>query len=167
MRLSTLLFLTAFAVGCSSNDDDTPSENMVGTVDTVLDRTWLLTTVQDSSGNQTQVVQEAGFEFTIRLSSSFVEPGGDVMQEVMSVGGINVCNFYSGGYTLDNGLLTLISVSEDTGSCGRTSELPATLFSTVLFTSGGSSMLAIDTDTDVLTISSGTNESLLFQAQQE
>lgn len=167
MKLSTLIFLTAFTFGCSSNDDDTPSENMDGNVGTVLDRTWLLTTVQDSSGNQMQVAQEAGFEFTIRLSSSFVEPGGDVMQEVMSVRGINVCNFYGGGYTLDDGLLTLISVSEDAADCERASELPAIIFGTVLFTSGGSSMLAINTDTDVLTISSGANESLVFQAEQE
>lgn len=165
MKLPTLLLLIAFAVGCSSSDSETPPEITDGDVGTVLDRTWLLTVVQDSSGNQMQVAQEADFEFTIRLSSSFVDPGGDVIQEVMSVGGINVCNFYGGGYTLENGLLTLISVSEDDRSCERAGELPATIFNTVLFTFGSPSMLTIDTETDVLSISSGTNEALLFQAQ--
>lgn len=123
--------------------------------------------VQDNAGNQIPVFQEIDFEFTIRLNSTFVAPGGDVMQEVMSVDGVNVCNFYSGGYTLEDGLLTLISVSEDDQDCDRASELTARIFKSVLFSFGIPSMLSIDTQSDVLTIVSGTNETLFFKVNQE
>jgi len=129
--------------------------------DTIQDKIWTLIAVQEDTGNLTTVFQESDFEFTIRFSSSIVALGGDVNQLLTSVRGMNVCNAYDGGYTLESNILNLISVNEDSGSCNRAEELPAIIFANVLFSSGNPPILSVDNDQ--LTITSGTNEALIFR----
>lgn len=161
MNLYALLLTTLFSVtGCSTSNESSIEENVGTTNDPMRDRTWTLTAVQDNTGNVTPVAQAADFEFTLRLSSQLVPPGGDVMQAIESVGGMNVCNHYSGGYTLENNVLSLVSVSEDARDCERAAEPAARQFGRVLFTSSHAAMISLENDR--LVIASGDNEQLIF-----
>ena len=68
---------------------------------------------------------------------------------------------------MDNGLLNLISVSENDQACERAAELPARTFDAVLFTFNTPSMLTINTENEILKIASGSNEALYFVRQHE
>lgn len=161
MKLYILLIAVLYAlIGCNSSNNSPTEDDTATTNDGILDRDWTLTAVQDNSGNMMPVVQEIDFEFTIRLSSSLVSPGGDVMQAIEAVRGINVCNYYGGGYTLDNNMLNLVSVSEDDQDCERAIEGTAQIFGRVLFTSSNTAMISVDENR--LLIASGENEKLIF-----
>ncbi len=160
------IVLSAVISGCgSSNDDDLFPQ---GSNDPALiqDRVWALFAVQDDSGNQIQVFQEPGFEFSMAFFSDFITIDAQE-QEVRPVGGINVCNVYNASYTLMDGLLTLTNGGQDDRDCERGGEIIPLIFWNVLFGSGGISMLSINTETYVLTITSGNNEVLFFRFSNE
>ncbi|MEE9322739.1 MAG: hypothetical protein V3U76_20015 [Granulosicoccus sp.] len=135
--------------------------DVVDIADAIQDKIWRLIAVQEDTGNLTPVFQESDFEFTIRLSSSTISPGADVSQPVTSVGGVNVCNNYAGGYSLESNILNLIAVSEEDSSCERAGELPAIIFTSVLFSSDKPPILSVENDE--LTMTSGNNEALVFR----
>jgi len=160
------IVLSAVISGCgSSNNDNVLS---MGSTDPALiqDRTWSLFAVQDDSGNQIQFVREPSIEYKILFSTEFVTLRNQ--GTFTAVMGINVCNFFSGGYTLVDGLLTIIGSGTDEGFC-EPAPLPIPfIFSSVLFGSDDqTSMLSVNTEIDVLTITSGTNEALFFELSDE
>ena len=158
--------LAAAVSGCSSSNDDDFSQESTDPA-LILGRTWALFAVQDNAGSQIQFIQEPGFEFKIEFfTNDFVNLNP---QDVLSLIGFNVCNVFSGDYTLGDGVLTFVRLSEDTDSCGPDARLPVSIiFRSVLFGSDDlNSMLSVNTETDVLTIASGTNEALFFEASDE
>ena len=172
MKLYSMVFTVALSVvvvtGCSSSNDD--DSLLQGSTDPALiqDRIWALFAAQDDSGNLIPVNQDTSFdnpfEFRILFRSNLIMLSG---QEVNSVIGINVCNGFSGGYTLTDGLLTFTTLAQNDESCDRGSELASIIFENVIFTFNATSMLSINTETNVLTIASGTNEALFFEVSDE
>ena len=161
--------LSAAVIGCSnSNDDDILLQ---GSTDPALiqDRIWALFAVQDDSGNQIQFFQEPGIEFKISFSTTeFITLQNQDI--ATSVFGIDVCNIFTSGYTLIDGLLTLMGGGVDEGSCESAPEPIPSIFRNVLFGTDVDDitpMLSVDTETDVLTIASGTNEALFFEVSDE
>lgn len=132
----------------------------------VRDKPWELVAVQDSSGNQIAVSLQPGFEFTIQFSNNVVIPGdGDFGQVIDTVGGINVCNHYGGRFSINSNVLSLSDLGEDSAACERASELPAVIFGNVLFSSNSPPLISINAD--VLTMTSGSNEALIFNLREE
>ena len=161
------IVLSAVISGCgSSSDDDVPS---LGSTDPALiqDRTWALFAVQDDSGNQIQFIQQPGIEFKLFFSTTELITLRN-LGTFTAVWGIDVCNSILGGYTLIDGLLTILGAGIDEGGC-EPAPLPIPfIFSSVLFGSDDqTSMLSVNTEIDVLTITSGTNEALFFEVSDE
>ena len=172
MKLYSLIIAIVLSVvvsGCSSSNDD--DVLLQGSTDPALiqDRIWALFAVQDDSGNQIQFIQEPGIEFKISFSTTvFITLQNQ--ETATSVFGIDVCNSFSSGYTLIDGLLTLMGGGVDEGSCESAPEPIPSIFRNVLFGTYAEDvtpMLSVDTETDVLTIASGTNEALFFEVSDE
>ena len=155
------IVLAAANSGCSSSNDNDFSQESTDPA-LILGRTWALFAVQDDAGNQIQFIQEPGFEFIIEFFSNDFET--QTSQEVLSLVGFNICNVFSGDYTLVDGVLTFVRFSQDTGGCEPIDNLlpVPTIFRNVLLFDQ-TPMLSVNTETDVLTIASGTNEALFFE----
>ena len=88
---------SAIVIGCSSSSDD--DVLLQGNTDPalILDRVWLLSSVQDDAGNLTPVIKEPGFEFLIEFTSDIQTFMFQGTQPV--VRGINACNLFFGPYS--------------------------------------------------------------------
>ena len=160
------IVLSVVVSGCSSSSDDDLLSIESTDLALIQDRTWSLFAVQDDSGNQIQFAREPGIEYKILFSTELVTLRN--LGTFTAVMGIDVCNFFGGGYTLIDGLLTIIGSGTDEGFC-EPAPLPIPfIFTSVLFGSDGqTSMLSVNTEIDVLTITSGTNEALFFEMSDE
>ena len=160
------IVLSVVVSGCSSSSDDDLLSIESTDLALIQDRTWSLFAVQDDSGNQIQFAREPGIEYKILFSTELVTLRN--LGTFTAVMGIDVCNVFLGGYTLIDGLLTIIGSGTDEGFC-EPAPLPIPfIFSSVLFRSEDqTSMLSVNTEIDVLTITSGTNEALFFEVIDE
>lgn len=160
--------LSAVVSGCSSSEDEFVLQPGSTDLALIQDRVWVLSAVQDDSGNQIPVIQEPGigdaFEFRILLTSGITMING---QEVNTVGGFNVCKGFDGGYTLIDGLLSFVALAQNDVTCDREREPISMIYQNVIFTFGATSMLFVNTETDVLQIVSGNNEVLFFEDTSE
>jgi len=164
--VSLVLVISILVNGCGNSNVDilvAADSAPLAIAEVIQDRTWTLVTVQDNKGNLSPVTQDIDFEFTLRLSSNFIFLGDGFDPEAMSVSGTNVCNFYGGGYTLDHEVLNLVGVVEEERSCERANEITAEIFSLVLFTPNNPPIVSIALREDVLTLTAGTNEALIFE----
>jgi len=172
-RLLKIFLAAIVGVGCSStnnpedilqSDVDNPilvnieQNNETELTELIQDRQWVLVAYIDDSGMQSNVTQETQFQFTMQLSSipqPFPSLDGEI---VTSIGGINVCNAYGGAYVVQNNILGTRAISTDSADCERDSEEPSRIFGTVLFNSP-----ILSLDGEMLVLTAGTNESLIFR----
>lgn len=157
--------LSAIVIGCSSSNDD--DALLQGNTDPafILDRVWLLSAVQDNTGNQTLVFQEPRFEFIIEFTSdirTFMFQG-----EQPVVRGINACNLFLGPYSLIDGLLTIGGLSQDEDDCLRPLDPIRSVVDNVLIFANDNLMVSTNPEGNMLTIASGTNAVLFFDASND
>ena len=119
------IVLSVVVSGCSSSSDDDLLSIESTDLALIQDRTWSLFAVQDDSGNQIQFAREPGIEYKILFSTELVTLRN--LGTFTAVMGIDVCNFFGGGYTLIDGLLTIIGSGTDEGFC-EPAPLPIPLY---------------------------------------
>ncbi len=149
-----ILLIAACSDSPSTGNSNTISAEALETA--IANRDWVLDQYEANDRIVTPFTNEEDLEFTVRFSS-IAEPDGSIRRYAI---GTNVCNAYGGDYMLQENILTLENVTEDTESCERANESSAALFARVLFAADGAPMLAVDGSQ--LVISSGSNQRLIF-----
>lgn len=154
-----IIVAIVLSITACSSSSSTIKSNTTTTDDSeasLVNRDWVLVQFEGSDGTANSITNEFDFEFSIRFSL-VEEPDGDIRR---AVSGVNVCNTYSGEFSLEQSTLLLSNVAEDDRACERAAESPASLFARVLFTTESAPMFSVDNN--LLEISSGSNERLIF-----
>ena len=152
------LFLTAlvslFIVSCnSSGNNEDSTQSVLGNTDpadsdselimeaqddlgVITNRQWILTAVEDASGERFPVFQESDFQFTLFLSTATGQfPELNNSTEFLALG-YYACDgqSFGGAYRLDGSTIRFpAGLALDGGGCERLAEVQAATFEEILF----------------------------------
>lgn len=145
--LLAITTLSSIACSRSSNYFDDNAANQIR--NSIVDREWILTQYGNSDGTEIDFLEARDFNFSIRFSS-----GSE------TISGINVCNNYSGTFSLEESTLSVYNIEMDGTACEKATDQPTSLVNRVLFTTGNPPILSVLNNR--LVASSGNNERVFF-----